>query len=510
MRPPLAQHTAARRRGRCRFVGLEQLESRIQLSAASLPASVVTPIEPAIYKYRIDALADQSAGATYGKTYVNALHADAQVFFDRFHNNYKPYVAPDPTPAPTPTPDPTTPPIPTTDPVTITQAAAGNITRLVITGTVGNDSIAVTQSGDTLTIIANGLTSTVSTPIGEIAIYGSSGDDAITVESSVTLPTLVYGGAGDNTVTDVAAAKSFIVSLGSGANALTGNANTSFWANPLDVISGGIATTIHRISAFYQPFSSTPGTTDYIANYPDGANLLDPTDSGTTIRLTNSLWGAGPTMSDMNQGSIGDCYYLASLQSLALQQPALLQNMAVDLGDGTYAVEFQRNGTPTYVRVDGDLPAGGFNGLAFAHPSPGGPQWASIFEKAYAFFRTGGNSYNSLNWGWTGSAFSDLGLTTTTFTTGTSGLFSALSSALADNQAVAVISRSSLPANVPVVASHAYTVVSTSVISGTQYVTVRNPWGFDGAGSDSNPLDGLVTLTFAQFQSNFSSGSIQA
>jgi hypothetical protein len=34
---------------------------------------------------------------------------------------------------------------------------------------------------------------------------------------------------------------------------------------------------------------------------------------------------------------------------------------------------------------------------------------------------------------------------------------------------------------------------------------LHNPWGVDGAGNDSNPGDGIVTLTFAQIQANFTS-----
>ena len=147
------------------------------------------------------------------------------------------------------------------------------------------------------------------------------------------------------------------------------------------------------------------------------------------------------------------------------------------------------------MRVDGDLSAGGFDGLAYAHPNGGGPQWAAIFEKAYAFFRTGANTYASLTWGWTGSAFADLGVATTTFSTGGGSLFSTLTTALANNKAIAAITNANVAASVPVIASHAYTVVSTSVAAGTQYITVRNPWGVDGAGSDADPLDGLVTIT---------------
>jgi hypothetical protein len=386
----------------------------------------------------------------------------------------------------------------------ITQSVAGNLTRLTITGTSGNDSIVVTQSGTTLTIIANGTTSTVTGAIGELAIYGGDGNDTITVQSNVTIPSLVYGGAGTNTLTDLASVKSFIVTIGAGINTLTGDALTSFWANPGDAITGGMATNVHRVAGFYQPFSTDPGNPNYIPLTLNGQNLPDPTDAGGTTRLTNSLWGAGPTMTDINQGGIADCYYLASLQSLALEQPALLQDMAVDLGDGTYAVQFQRGGTTTYVRVDGDL------SLGYAHPSAGGPIWASIFEKAYAYFRTGASTYSSLNVGWTGSVFSDLGVATGSFYADNASIFNMLTTALANHKAVAVLSNPSVSGGIPIIGNHAYTVAAAFVDAGTQYITVRNPWGFDGAGLDANPSDGLVTLTLAQFQTAFFGGSIQS
>jgi len=69
---------------------------------------------------------------------------------------------------------------------------------------------------------------------------------------------------------------------------------------------------------------------------------------------------------------------------------------------------------------------------------------------------------------------------------------------------VAVVSNSSVDSSIPIIGSHAYTVAATFVNAGTQYITVRNPWGYDGAGSDGNPSDGLVTITLAQFQSALS------
>jgi hypothetical protein len=31
------------------------------------------------------------------------------------------------------------------------------------------------------------------------------------------------------------------------------------------------------------------------------------------------------------------------------------------------------------------------------------------------------------------------------------------------------------------------------------FITLRNPWGFDGAGNDANPSDGYVTITADEF-----------
>jgi hypothetical protein len=494
------------------------------LLSGNVPAGVATS------RYRTDALTDQQAAVTFGASYTNASYNDAQVFFDRFHNRYTPYVAPNPSPdpspdptpdptpdpAPTPTPDPTPPsppdndPPPVSNPVAITQTTLGNFTRLTITGTSDNDSIVVSQSGNTLTIVANGTTSTVSGSFTELAIYGADGNDTITVQSSVTITSLLYGGTGNNTLKALGSAKSYIVSLGAGTDSLKGNGNnTSFWCDSSDTVTGiGSGGSVHRVDAFYQPFSSTPGTQGYISTSLNGQDLPDPTDSGTTTRLTASLFGSGPVMTDMNQGQIGDCYFLASIQSLAFAQPGMLEDMAVDLGDGTYAVQFERNGNATYVRVDGDLPVAPWGGLYYAHPQSGGAEWASIFEKAYAFFRTGASTYDSLNWGWTGSAFYDLGVTTNSFGPN-NGIFATLTSALANNKAIAAISPGNVPSGIPIISSHAYSIVATSTVDGTQYITVRNPWGFDGTGNDGNTSDGLIQLTVAQFNAAFTGGSIQ-
>ena len=174
-------------------------------------------------------------------------------------------------------------------------------------------------------------------------------------------------------------------------------------------------------------------------------------------------------------------------------------------------MQFKRSGVTTYVRVDGDLPTGGWGGLAYAHPqTTGGSIWAPIMEKAYAFFRSAGNTYSSLNLGWTGAAFSDLGVMTTTFSATASSVFSQITTALAANKAVAAITNTTINNGAPIIGSHAYTIVATSIENGIQFLTLRNPWGYDGAGNDGNSADALVKITLAQFQSCFTAGSIQA
>ena len=207
---------------------------------------------------------------------------------------------------------------------------------------------------------------------------------------------------------------------------------------------------------------------------------------------------------------LGDCYFLASIQSFAYKTPSKLQEMAVDLGDGTYAVQFKRNGVTSFVRVDADFPVGPFYGLANASPNNGnGAIWAVVMEKAYAFFRSGQNTYASLNNGWTGAAYSDMGVASTTFYSSQSNVFATLANALYAGKAVSVITDGVITSGTPLIDSHAYTVLATSTDSGgTQWITLRNPWGIDGAGNDSNPNDGIVQVTLAQFIANTSAGSI--
>ena len=54
--------------------------------------------------------------------------------------------------------------------------------------------------------------------------------------------------------------------------------------------------------------------------------------------------------------------------------------------------------------------------------------------------------------------------------------------------------------NLPLFNFHMYTLtrVNTNSAGVVTSITLRNPWGFDGAGNDGNTSDGLITVTVDQ------------
>jgi hypothetical protein len=107
---------------------------------------------------------------------------------------------------------------------------------------------------------------------------------------------------------------------------------------------------------------------------------------------------SGPSMNDINQGYLGDCYLLASLAETAKQDPSAITSMFTSNGNGTYGVRFYVNGTARYVTVNSSLANGGniFNS--------GADLWASLAEKGYAELQASGVvTGNSVNFGnsWT-------------------------------------------------------------------------------------------------------------
>src|ERR1700722_7062621 len=89
----------------------------------------------------------------------------------------------------------------------------------------------------------------------------------------------------------------------------------------------------------------------------------------------------GPSMSDINQGDLGDCYLLSSLAEVAGQNSSLISSMITSNGNGTYGVRFYENGVADYVTVNSSV-TNQFN--------TGPDLWGSLVEKAYCELQAGG------------------------------------------------------------------------------------------------------------------------
>ena len=94
---------------------------------------------------------------------------------------------------------------------------------------------------------------------------------------------------------------------------------------------------------------------------------LDRPTAGGAYRLTaGQLFVGGAAYTDINQGYLGDCYFVSTLAETALKNPGVIANMFITNGDGTYTVRFYNNGKPQYVTVDSYLPTDASGRLIYA------------------------------------------------------------------------------------------------------------------------------------------------
>ncbi len=180
---------------------------------------------------------------------------------------------------------------------------------------------------------------------------------------------------------------------GNAANAKwTGGAATSVALGNLAV--GSTATQLSELDGKWLLGTDSPTSTVQMS----GVRTFSVSYSAVSSPLFAT---SGPSMSDVNQGYLGDCYLLAPLAEIAKQDPSILQSMITSNGNNTYGVRFFVNGTAEYVTVNNALANGGteFNS--------GTDIWASLVEKAYAEFQASGVvTGNTVNYG---NSFSTIG-----------------------------------------------------------------------------------------------------
>ncbi len=261
--------------------------------------------------------------------------------------------------------------------------------------------------------------------------------------------------------------------------------------------------TIPTLAGSGAPFSATPHLGwlhTFTASQPNSSGFTNVTPVYQTYNLP-LYSSSGPAITDINQGNMGDCYFLASLGGLALENQSFLKSLITSQGNGNYGVTFYVNGKATVVTVDSSLPtihasntAQMVNGSVVSGQQLLGNDayanitslWANLMEKAFATLN--GNSYANIgNGGSIDAALKELTNGTITDYSGAAITTNkqTIINALASHQIVVLGSMTNTSDTTgydgatkgyqDLVSSHAMTI--TGYDSATGDLIVRNPWG---------------------------------
>lgn len=317
--------------------------------------------------------------------------------------------------------------------------SASSVTGIVFEGGAGNDDLTCTVStpmtanggdGDDVlrgcsgpdflvggygqdTIYGNGGADTIWGSGGSDFLYGGDGDDHVRGHGGNDT---MYGGNGRDWMDGGSgndklygeSGQDLLVTVGNGVDTITGGYQwDNVWMDTADTMTDPSSNElslgyVHDIASF-DPISYSGGLTSTpIGLDPVGEDLPDPLPhfDGTSQSLVDYsaqplFAAAGPTKDDIFQGDTGDCYFLAPMSALADHSQEFIRKMVVDLGDGSYAVRFHRDGAEHYVRVDADLWTTG-GAPRYADLGQDGSLWVPIVEKAYAVFRKQQGTYASI------------------------------------------------------------------------------------------------------------------
>lgn len=355
----------------------------------------------------------------------------------------------------------------------------GGVGNDVLRGGSGNDNLIGATGNDTLfgddgNDILNGGN-------GNDSLNGGLGSDVLT------------GGGGDDTMVSIDGGTSDTLDPGLGFDILWTDKNGAL----TDIVIGGpAAEVVNAVDGFVNTGADRTLNGDRIADPTPLTGDVFETFTGRPL-----FSASGPSIDDIRQGELGDCWILAGLGAIARQNPNVIRANVVDFGDGTYGVHLGSS----FYRVDNDLPVSqyGDQQLNYTALGAGGSVWVSIIEKAYTHYRApGANSYYSIEGGFTFDLYNALNLS------GAGALaFSQFANAASLGAAIKLVTDQGLaptigianPSTLTLLSNHQYIIVGYELNGLTQQienVILRNPWAIDGGPMPSgNPNDGIITIS---------------
>lgn len=232
--------------------------------------------------------------------------------------------------------------------------------------------------------------------------------------------------------------------------------------------------------------------------------------------------------SDISQGSLGDCYLMASLAALAAANPQAIKDMIISNQDGSFTVRFfnEKTGKAEYVIVrKEDLALNKSGNPLYAEYGDNGELWPAIIEKGYAqwiderntkdpFFSRaaeflgfeGKDDYKLIEGGWPQDALQHFtGKVSTVYEPATNFSELNLIDCLEQGKPITVGTLNPLQTGIinknplyhgdsaVLVENHAYYITGYDKVTGM--VELRNPWGW-------NHEQGLVMIPLSELQSN--------
>jgi hypothetical protein len=242
-----------------------------------------------------------------------------------------------------------------------------------------------------------------------------------------------------------------------------------------------------------------------------------PDAGGYTYQYASgSLFQEGISYQDVDQGAVGDCYFLASLAATAFGSSSTIENMFIDNGDSTYTVRFYNQGIADYVTVDSYLPTTGGGRFVYAdtrnssygyYDDPSNELWVALAEKAYAQINESGwigqdntNSYEGISSGCIGYALEHV--TASNASLFNSLEFNSIVDAFNSGKLIGFGSKGENEVASNIVPTHGYSLVGYD--SSTQTFTLFNPWGISGSYYEQNFKPGLLELTWSEITASFS------